>query len=279
MDVRDFAKLDHASLRALVSANAESLRLLRTCLARPSAVTMDFPMIDANQNLLQGMSRLVRLFVAEGRLLEMDNRPSDAAQSYVDSIRFGNELRRGGFLMTHLWGVVSEAGGCHSLALVASKLTAEDFRSVIGALEKIDSERVKWQQVLRNEKHYTRNKLGNRLNPNNWWMCWQQARKDRHKAETTHKIVTALDRLVTGDIALRLYTSKQGQPPARLDEVMPGYLSRVPEDPFTGKPMVYRPQGTNWLLYSVGPDGVDDGGSPAGKGWPVKGDLLFDSTW
>ena len=60
------------------------------------------------------------------------------------------------------------------------------------------------------------------------------------------------------------------------------YLKAVPQDPFSGKPLVYRPQGTNWLLYSVGPDRVDNGGkavaaSPTSN--RSKGDVFFDSPW
>jgi hypothetical protein len=80
-------------------------------------------------------------------------------------------------------------------------------------------------------------------------------------------------------LALRCYQSEQGHPPARLADLVTNYLSAVPQDPFSGKPMIYRPQGTNWLLYSAGPDGVDDGGRPAARAWPLRGDILFDSSW
>jgi hypothetical protein len=46
--------------------------------------------------------------------------------------------------------------------------------------------------------------------------------------------------------------------------------------------MLYHPRGTNWLLYSVGEDGVDDGGKPAGRsvsGTVTKGDLFYDSPY
>ena len=46
---------------------------------------------------------------------------------------------------------------------------------------------------------------------------------------------------------------------------------------FSGKPLVFRPQGTNWLLYSIGTDHVDDGGKPKGRGIEGKGDLSFDT--
>jgi hypothetical protein len=62
-----------------------------------------------------------------------------------------------------------------------------------------------------------------------------------------------------------------------LDVLATNYLSHVPEDPFSGQPLVYRAQGTNWLLYSAGSDGVDDGGKPVSRGLASKGDLFFDS--
>ena len=62
-----------------------------------------------------------------------------------------------------------------------------------------------------------------------------------------------------------------------MDELATKYLSHVPQDPFSGQPLIYHAQGTNRLLYSVGPDGVDDGGKPLGRGLARKGDLFFDS--
>jgi hypothetical protein len=86
-------------------------------------------------------------------------------------------------------------------------------------------------------------------------------------------------RLLAVELALRCYRAENSRPPAHLDELMPKYLSNVPQDPFTSQPLIYRSQGTNWLLYSVGPDEVDDGGKPMGRGLSSKGDLFFDSPW
>ena len=48
--------------------------------------------------------------------------------------------------------------------------------------------------------------------------------------------------------------------PAKLDELAPHYLQRVPLDRYSGGPLIYRPAGTKFVLYSVGKDGRDDGG-------------------
>ena len=108
---------------------------------------------------------------------------------------------------------------------------------------------------------------------------WLQARQALRRAETKCKVMEARERLLAAELALRCYQSDQGHPPARLGELATIYLSHVPEDPFSGQPLVYRAQGTNWLLYSVGPDGVDDGGKPIGRGLAGKGDLFLDSPW
>ena len=72
-------------------------------------------------------------------------------------------------------------------------------------------------------------------------------------------------RLLTTELALRCYRSKQGRSPERLEQLVPTQLPRVPVDPFSSRPLIYRPQGTNWQLYSIGPDRVDDGGTPVSR--------------
>ena len=68
--------------------------------------------------------------------------------------------------------------------------------------------------------------------------------------------------------ALRAYRVEHHTYPATLAALAPGYLPRVPQDPFAlSDPLRYRRIGNSYLLYSVGPDGKDDGGKP-----------IFDAT-
>jgi len=117
-------------------------------------------------------------------------------------------------------------------------------------------------------------------NPVLWAVGWWNTRQSVQKAEFRHKSVIAHERLLMADVALRCYKSERGSVPARLQDLVPKYISKVPQDPFSQGQMIYRPQaGATWLVYSVGPDGVDDGGRPAGRSWPTKGDILVDSPW
>jgi len=60
--------------------------------------------------------------------------------------------------------------------------------------------------------------------------------------------------------ALAAYKCDQGLYPAKLDELAPKYLQAIPGDLFSGKPPIYRLNDKGYLLYSVGENGVDDGG-------------------
>ena len=76
-------------------------------------------------------------------------------------------------------------------------------------------------------------------------------------AEVAQKVVTTA-------IALKRYQLKHGNYPLDLDTLVPEFLPAVPLDSVDGNPLRYRlnPNGT-YLLYSVGPNGKDDGGNPA----------------
>jgi len=71
----------------------------------------------------------------------------------------------------------------------------------------------------------------------------------------------ALVRATRIAIAAERYRLKHGAWPARLEELVPEYLpSEAIVDPMSGKPFVYRREGDGIRVYSVGEDGVDDGG-------------------
>lgn len=67
-------------------------------------------------------------------------------------------------------------------------------------------------------------------------------------------------------IALELYRHDHGTYPRQLKELKSGYMDEIPDDPFTdGDPFRYMPTETGdrisgYMLYSVGPNGEDDGG-------------------
>ncbi|KPJ62663.1 MAG: hypothetical protein AMS15_03160 [Planctomycetes bacterium DG_23] len=70
----------------------------------------------------------------------------------------------------------------------------------------------------------------------------------------------ARSRLITTLFALRLFWMEKGHFPQSLEELAPQYLENVPLDPFDLNPLRYKKLQGKWIIYSIGPDGKDDGG-------------------
>jgi hypothetical protein len=63
--------------------------------------------------------------------------------------------------------------------------------------------------------------------------------------------------------ALRAYRLENGAFPAKLDDLAPKYLQQIPKDIFADRaPFRYRVKNGDYELWSIGPDGKDDGGVP-----------------
>lgn len=70
-------------------------------------------------------------------------------------------------------------------------------------------------------------------------------------------------RILVTAIALRRFERQHGQRPLDLSVLVPQFLPAVPLDPMDGQPLRYRlVNDKEFQLYSVGEDGVDDGGDP-----------------
>lgn len=107
---------------------------------------------------------------------------------------------------------------------------------------------------------------------------------DRIRYPTTFMLFPAVDsstkaflraeagaRLAETGIACERYRLAHGRLPTGLDDLVPASLPVVPLDPFDGQPLRYRASETEALLYSIGPDQLDDGGLND----PVEGDVTF----
>jgi hypothetical protein len=79
-----------------------------------------------------------------------------------------------------------------------------------------------------------------------------------------------------GAIGILRYQKNKGALPGGWEPVVAaGYLKEVPIDRFSGKPIVYKRTGDTFTVYSVGRNGVDDGGDANDRKdiviWPVAG--------
>jgi hypothetical protein len=63
--------------------------------------------------------------------------------------------------------------------------------------------------------------------------------------------------------SLAAFRADHGSYPPQLGELAPKYAAEIPQDVFAGGEFHYKPDGDGYLLYSVGPNGADDGGREA----------------
>lgn len=85
------------------------------------------------------------------------------------------------------------------------------------------------------------------------------------KVQQTHDRGTQRLRNLQVALALAIYQREHGRYPARLEELAPRYLPAVPDDLFTGQPLIYRRTEGGYVLYSVGVNGRDDEGRTYGE--------------
>ncbi|HNQ23944.1 MAG TPA: hypothetical protein PKK06_12705 [Phycisphaerae bacterium] len=105
--------------------------------------------------------------------------------------------------------------------------------------------------------------------------------EDISSAPSSYYRSLARRRLAATALAIRWYAVDHGGRPTTLEELVPGYLPAVPLDPLAsdGSALRYCPAERRPVLYSVGENGIDDGGTthvaPADRQRGHRDDMLF----
>lgn len=125
-----------------------------------------------------------------------------------------------------------------------------------------------WEQMIRQSRMSRTQRLADPFHPE----AFVESLGSRHpivsslipsaeKALTSRDVNRSVLRGTTLVLAVELYRADTGRVPQSLEQLVPGYLDAVPVDQLTGEPFIYRPTAEDdYLLYSVGLDGTDDGG-------------------
>ncbi len=82
----------------------------------------------------------------------------------------------------------------------------------------------------------------------------------------------ARDALLRTAIAAKVYKTKNGRYPDRLEQLVPEVLSEVPTDPFAGEPLRYRKLAGTGILHSIGKNMEDDAGANIA---PLRDDMTI----
>ncbi len=211
-----------------------------------------------------------RLLVHEAQLKAAHGDWNGAVQSHLDGVRLGVDIPHGAPLLGALVGTSCEAIARHEMEKHVEHLSAEQIRATVRRMEELAAKRASFDDVVKEEKRLmqaaTPQRTGwdkvagliadmtvlraifnNTVNSSKWIF---------RRNETNHALLMVA-------FALRAFRAERGRYPQTLTELAPGYLKKAPADPFAlDGPLRYKRVGENYLLYSIGPDGKDDGGKP-----------------
>jgi hypothetical protein len=261
-------KLSEASpeaLRAYLEPNEEALALVHRALERESVVPLTFGPGSVDKQLDRGqrVRKALRLLQASALLAKQEGRPSDSAEFDLEMVRIGPAVARGGINLDAMIGIAYESTGIWNLSGLRDQLDAETCRKMIAGLLAtevlpeplqviFDRDRALGESSVNRKMRFSLRLFSGRM---------QQLRQPAEESLRLSLLRTeAWKQILVTDLAIRVYRLEHGRDPERLEELVPSLLKSVPLDPFSKKPLVYRPQGNTYLLYSVGPDRHDDGG-------------------
>jgi hypothetical protein len=218
---------------------------------------------DYDQNLLvdvQTARSISRGLDAQATAFETTD-PDRAAEHLMAIVRIGDMLQHEGLMVHGLVGIAIDGVGELRLARLRRRLSTSKAREIVaeyGAIEK-----------SRHHDDIARDQLWYSLNYR-WAFRLDQVVNSGPNGSTDQSYFfyrvacnrsDSMTRLLIVDVALRAFRADHGAYPPKLESLMPQYLTEVPLDPFGEKPFVYRPGVQKFVLYSVGGDGVDNGGT------------------
>jgi hypothetical protein len=290
--------------------------------------------LKSEDRLFGRFRSLARLLALEGQVRAARGDWAGAASSYVDAVRLGEDLPRGGSMIQGLTGYSAAAIGRHRLWDDLDRSDAKTACALARRLEALSGLHVPYRETLAEERERKRDVIRDTLeypdrypaeNRGSERLTREESRRFRQNAPLLYYQMLLADdaylrafhargerpltsdnprefglkgrmasdffrtmaptydkgwakerddftqiRLMAAALALGAYRKERSSLPERLDRLVPGYLREVPEDPFSpGHILEYGRQGDGYVLYSRGPDGDDDGGTPIddpGKG-------------
>jgi len=208
--------------------------------------------------VIKPMRELAKLLDAEGDAAAAFGEFDRAAEPALANLRLGTMLRRGGDVHIELTGTAIVGLGLERLAKIRGELSPAMSRRAIEHLARSDAEIEPFDAIRKRHLAHQERLFG-----------WQERLDhvisevllgEQHYDGSWRLRTRAYSELLKTDLAIRMFEKQNGRLPASFEELVPNLLTEVTIDPYSGNRLIYRAAATDYLLYSVGIDGIDDGG-------------------
>jgi hypothetical protein len=254
----DRASIDE--IRVFLKQHGEALPVARAGLSKEWRVPIEYSRDYFRNVPVVKLSQLSQLFALEAILAEKEGRSHDASRTYLDLVRMSAESSRGGLLIHYAASSTLELLGLHQLEDIRGKLSPFDRKEAIRVLREIEAEKEPIAEIIARTDDYMSAKYSLLQRAwNNLYMLFSginvngMSRSANASRESRYLLLLV-------DLAVRVYRDDRGALPSSLQDLIPGYLPAIPQDPFARGPFHYRVEGDRFVLYGAGEDGKDDGG-------------------
>jgi hypothetical protein len=271
-------EMSDQELASVVATNEPILADAREALRQESAVALDW---NADQHWFgkvhieraQKLRQLARAFAGEGRHAQKQGDTRRAVSCGLDGLKLVKVASSGGLGIDYFLGFGINAGASSWLRDACETATLDDCQYVLNNLPNIKEQVEPPSAITEREWHFFRRVNGVYMTFMTE-MAFANNREDFEKRmEESLRRGQALNDLVRLHYAIRAFQLTEDRLPKSLEELVPRELKSIPKDPFNDQDFVYQPGKDRYLLFSVGPNGVDDGGVEEVKD---QGDLLLE---
>lgn len=282
----DIDAVDTAQAAAFVAERRPAFGAARQALrAKPSALLKyHVSYVRACADTFEHLRNLAMAFALEVRVARADGDLSRAVDIGVDIFELANAARRGHLVSGALVSVGLGQIATDELRRLRTELDDVQRRTLTGELDRLDREREPWADIVARDRQweiavdyhaepfdYTQlpydPEIGLSEETHSIMCEWLQAMASLPEDDLQGLMKdgdnngVACMRMLAIDLALRSHRESYGSYPKDLLPLAPGVLARLPVDPFTDEPFVYRPlYDDSFLLYSPGPRKNDHGG-------------------
>ena len=261
----EWNKVPSAEQQSVLQQTLPLLDALDAALEKPIRIPIDYSMngITVFVFPVTSFRSCARLVVshAESKVIL---HPDDALETFLLSENMGAKLQKGGLFIHSLLGIVS-AGKANRgmkvhIASFSSSARERAALEIMKNLNEVDTVETLTDRV----RNWSNNKS---------WVTYvqnliQERFLDISVIQEFYSMDVALARYITDrrlmilELLLQNYRDEKGIYPKSLDEVVTPSYREIASDPFSknGAPFLYRIEDGNVLLYSLGENGVDDGG-------------------
>jgi hypothetical protein len=201
-------------------------------------------------------------FHAEGRLAHLNGEFNEALASHMDNVRLGFASRRGGLLVDGIVGVAISNVGASGVYEVHHELSAEQCRAAAAELSRLLAERESFASLDARDRVWMQHAYG-------WYvhvyhiLDVASGNYEARDMGSAFEREDAVMRLLVAHLSLHAYRQEHGEWPESWADIEAENLPPLMGDPYdtAGKPLRYRRTEDGFNLYSVGPNGVDEGGT------------------